>query len=266
MGADLDTELRSEHPTILRGPNKGRIRVVVGFNPNSLGLLDVQQNLALYWVDESHQLPYYERVSPVKAILHWWMGDHSRQFVHSGAVGIATGGVLLAGKGGSGKSTTTLGCLEAGMLYAGDNYCLVSTAPVPYVYGLYNTATLRGVADMERFPGMMPHFSNTDRLDTEKAMIFLYKYCPERLATGFPLKAILVPRITGQPETRLRATTDKVAFAALAPSTLSQLPGASQAAIQRMLDLVRKTPCYELEVGTYLPGIPDTIMLALSGG
>ena len=37
-------------------------------------------------------------------------------------------GVLIAGKSGSGKSTSTLACLTSGLLYAGDDYVLVDIA------------------------------------------------------------------------------------------------------------------------------------------
>jgi hypothetical protein len=49
------------------------------------------------------------------------------------------------------------------------------------------------------------------------------------------------------------------ALKALAPSTLFQLIGASQKDLRAMAELVRKVPCYRLELGTDLAAIPRAI-------
>ena len=41
------------------------------------------------------------------------MSDRNLQYVHAGAVGNKNGGILLVGKGGSGKSSTALACLKS---------------------------------------------------------------------------------------------------------------------------------------------------------
>jgi hypothetical protein len=244
--------------------NSERIRAVFHPGPNILSMLDIQKNIALYRVEDACQLPYYERGSPLRTILHWWINNQTNQFVHAGAVGTTAGGVLLAGKGGSGKSTTTLACLNSKLRYASDDYCLVATAPTPYVYSLYNTAKLRGVADLQRFPHLVPKMSNADRLETEKAMIFLDEHYPDKVIAGFPIQAILLPCVTEQTETTLKKATAGAALAALAPSTLFQLPGAGKMALQTMSKLVRQVPCYTLELGSDLSKIPNVILALLS--
>jgi hypothetical protein len=248
----------------MKGYNSDRIRAVFHPGPNILSMLDVQKNLAVYRVEEASQLPYYERGSPLRSILHGWINDQTNQFVHAGAVGTATGGVLLVGKGGSGKSTTALACLGSKLSYASDDYCLIATAHTPYVYSIYNTAKLRGVADLQRFPHLVPSMSNADRLETEKAMIFLDEHYPDKVIAGFPIQAILLPRVTGQTETTLKKATAGAALAALAPSTLFQLPGAGKMALQTMSKLVRQVPCYTLALGSDLSKIPNVILRLLS--
>jgi len=244
--------------------NSERLRAA--FNPDShvLSLLDTEQNLAVYWLNsKASQLPYYERGAPLRTILHWWINDRTHQFVHAGAVGMATGGVLLAGKGGSGKSTTALACLGSELSYASDDYCLIATEFTPYVYSLYSTAKLRGIEDLQRFPHVASRMSNVDRLETEKAMIFLNEHYPDQVIAGFPIKAILLPRVSKQTETNLKVATAGAALAALAPSTLFQLPGAGRMALQTMSKLVRQVPCYVLEVGSDLSQIPEVILRLL---
>jgi hypothetical protein len=243
-----------------------RVHTAYHLGPNIFSIIDLKQNLAMYWVKDAQMLPYYEIGSPLRTILHWWADRGACQFIHGGAVGLPDGGVLLAGKGGTGKSTTALACLEAGLLYASDDYCLVKTGPQPFVYSVYNTAKLRGDLDLERFPHLAQLVSNKSRLESDKAVFFLQQHFPQLVSRGFPIQAILLPLITHQKETRLRPVTAGAALAALAPSTLFQLPGAGGAAIKTMKKLVQQVPSYILELGTDLAKIPETILGLLSNG
>ncbi len=191
------------------------------------------------------------------------MHHHHRQLTHAAAIGTSKGGVLLIGKGGSGKSTTALSCINSGFFYVSDDYCLLTTDPVPYVYSLYNSAKL-DADNIQKFPNLAPAISNTDHLDSEKALFFLYEYCSEKMATGFPIRAILLPRVSGHPETKLTPASPAESLTALAPSTIFQLPGAGVAAFQIMVRLVQQIPCYTLELGTNLSRIPDVILCLLS--
>ncbi|AFY33791.1 HPr kinase [Calothrix sp. PCC 7507] len=241
-----------------------RIRTNFHIGPNILSVLDRQQNLACYWIEDAQDIPYWEKGSPLQTILNWWTSDRQHQYVHAGAVGTPAGGVLLAGKGGSGKSSTALACIDSPLVYASDDYCLVSTDPKPYVYSLYNTAKLKGQADLERFPNLAPLVNNLDRLGLEKAMLFLHQHHPEKIVRGFPIKAVLIPQVTGKPDTHLRPTTAGAALRALAPSTIFQLAGSGQSAFQLMSSLVKQVPCYALELGTDMAQIPDVILRLLS--
>ena len=81
------------------------------------------------------------------------------------------GGVLLAGKGGSGKSTTALTCLNSELQYVSDDYCVVVAQPSPFAYNLYCTAKVRA-DNTHRVPHLMPTVSNGNRLGDEKALFF----------------------------------------------------------------------------------------------
>src|SRR5579859_3591349 len=68
-----------------------------------LSLLDSRQGLGLVWAANAARLPRYELTFPARSILYWWAQFQGLQMTHAGAVGHAAGGVLLVGKGGSGK-------------------------------------------------------------------------------------------------------------------------------------------------------------------
>ncbi|OGQ81737.1 MAG: hypothetical protein A3F90_13355 [Deltaproteobacteria bacterium RIFCSPLOWO2_12_FULL_60_19] len=241
------------------GYSDRRIETAFHIGADALSILDKERDLAFFWVRDARRLPYYESGAPLRAILHWWMRDHGRQLVHAGAIGTSAGGVLLVGKGGSGKSTTTLACLGSKLLYVSDDYCLLAQEPSPHAYSLYNSAKL-DAGGIRRFPHLAPAISNADRLRSEKALLFLRKLYPENIASGFPVRAILLPSITDNRETAWKPASAAAALKALAPSTLFQLSGAGDAAMAAMAAVVKQVPCYHLELGTDVGKMPDIIL------
>lgn len=225
----------------------------------ALSMLNTSSDLAIYWIRDAAQIPYFETGAPVRAILHWWMRNRGRMVAHAAAVGKPEGGVLLVGKGGSGKSTTALSCLDSELLLAGDDYVLLGEGTAPYVHSLYNTAKL-DPDHTQRFPHLLPAISNRDRLDTQKALIFLKDHYPQKIAASFPVKAILVPRITGDPDTLIEEASVAAGLAALIPSTLFQQPGAGRQDFERLSSYVKSLPSYYLNLGRDIPAIPSAIL------
>jgi hypothetical protein len=240
------------------------LRAAYALGPGILSLLDVGRNLAVYWVADAAQIPYYEASSPLKTILSWWMSEHERQFVHAGAVGTSKGGVLLAGRGGSGKSSTVLACLGSPLKFASDDYALIAADPEPFVYGVYNTAKLGGRRDLDRFPRLTRCVHNPERLGEEKLVLALQEHFADELSTGFPIKALMVPRVAGTVETTVRPMTPAAALTALAATTLFQLAGSGKAALHMMASVVRRVPRYELALGTDVTRIPQVLLDVLA--
>lgn len=224
-------------------------------------MLDRERSEALYWTADWRRIPYWERSFPFRTLFHWWFQERNLQPVHAAAVGLPDGGVLIVGRSGSGKSTSALACLDSELLYAGDDYVLISHSP-PCVYSLYSTAKLNP-DNLERLPQFGESIANPDQLDREKAMIFLHRSAPAKVSPGFPIRALLIPRVTGLRDTSLRCATEAEAFLALAPTTLCHLPGAERPAFEKLKALVRQVPVYWLEAGTELPRIPETILRLL---
>lgn len=242
-------------------------RIRAGFYPETqnLILLDRDRDIAFYCLKDVRKLPYFEPGSPLRLILHWWLNDRSMQMVHAAAVGTPNGGVLLVGKGGSGKSTSALACLDSELFYAGDDYCAIAKDPVPYIHSLYNTAKLKSRSDFQqRFPQLLSKVSNLDRLETEKAILFLKEYYPKKMISGFPLKAILMPRVTGSDRTERHRASAIQTLRAIAPSTLIQLAGTSQSSLTFLSNLVQQVPCYVLELGKNIEKIPHVILELLA--
>jgi hypothetical protein len=247
------------------GFNTDRIRVNYVPGVYILQMLDRQRNLAIYWVMRPEIIPWWEKTFPFRFLLHWWMENRSLQPIHAGAVGTPEAGVLIVGKSGSGKSTTTLACLSSDLAYAGDDYVLAEVAPTPFVYSLYGTAKLEA-DNLHRLPHLRRFVSNADTMEEEKAVFFLNESHPHKLSRGFPIAAILVPRLTGARNTRLSLSKPGAALMAIAGTTLFHLQGARREGFQKIAELVNRVPCYTLELGTDLAQIPPVISDLLMKG
>lgn len=229
---------------------------------NVFTLLDRVNNRALIWADDLTALPEWERSFPFRTLLHQWLEPTPWVLVHSGGVGYASGGMLLTGKGGSGKSTATLACLDGGLGYAGDDFVLIDTQ-TGTVHCLYNVAKLEA-DNLARFPQWKPLVGNRASMPEQKGQLSIHQHRPERLLHQFPLRAIGLPRFCGQVSTSYRSATPAEALLALAPSTMALL-GARPETFQKLSRLVEQYPLYWLETGTDLPQIPATVQALLNG-
>jgi hypothetical protein len=239
----------------------------VAYQPalESLSILDSEAGVAWYWVANAFEQPFWDQACPIRQILFWWLAGRGYLQVHGAAVGTPTGGVLVVGPAGSGKSTVALACLDSELLYAGDDYVAVGVDPFPSVASLYNSAKLEPAHVNELFPHLLPLLANADRLDTEKAVLYVHAHFAGQTTAGFPLSAVVVPTLRPrQRQPRVADASRAAAFAALAPSTIFQLHTAGADELATMSTLVGRLPCYTLELGSDVTAIPATIVDLLS--
>jgi len=223
-------------------------------------VLDAEAGEAWFWTPAFAEMASWDWAAPLRAILHWWLGRHGIVQVHGGAIGMADGGVLVVGRGGSGKSTTTLASLAAGLRYAGDDFVAIATGADPWVHSLYCSGKLES-HHLQRFPRLLTAVANPDHLPEEKVIVFVERAFPGSATDGFPVRAVLVPRIVAdRPETRIVPVPAPVALAALAPSTIFQLHPPQPNALTEMAALVRMVPCLSLQLGSDINRIPDAIV------
>jgi len=236
--------------------------LVRGWPTPTLLAIDLQQGLAFKWSAAGAPIAAGDRCRPFLPIFSWWLTRSTWQLVHASAVGGAAGGVLIAGKGGSGKSTTALACARAGWRYAGDDFVLVDDAAAPRVEPLYSSARLR--------PDMAAHFPELAPLrldpgtahDSEKHDFLLARAVAQPAFAGFAVRAILVPRIVDATATAARPASRAEALRALAPSTLGHIKGDARRNFAKIARLAAAVPCFALELGRDLDAIPAVIAAA----
>lgn len=290
--ADLDIAIWDSHSTgvpMVPPPwatddyrARGEIRGVeadaliqVAYHPGSgiLSLFHKTAQRALLWMATAEQCPSYEQAAPLRTLLHWWSAVRGQQLVHGAAIGTEDGAVLLTGKGGSGKSTTALGALSAGLFYLGDDYVLCSLAADPAcVFSIFNSAKIDHHT-RQLLALSTDHLINRgsflaeaqNALAPEKGVLLVRNYRPELVRVSLPLRAVLVPQIMNRDETEVQPLKPAQAFVALAPTTVFQLPGAQREALAFLRRLVMQLPCYQLQLGHDLRQVPAVISALLSG-
>lgn len=250
--------LRGEVPTY----SNEQILTAIQTDVNAVSVFDRSHGRGFYWIDSPCSLRAYERAAPLKVLLHWWLRDLGLPMIHAGAVGTDAGAVLLVGKSGAGKSTTTLACLEAGLHYLADDRCLLALEPTPQVYCIYNSAKLH-LTQMERFPQLTPAVHNWHETTYDKALVHVHDVAPQQLALHLPIRALLLAKVAGSSQTTLAPVARPHLLRDFVTSSLVYQPGAAHDEVHRMTALVRQLPCYQINLGSDLAGIPPVITQVL---
>jgi len=237
------------------------LRLVVFPGLGSFSLVDLEANRGWYSAAEAARVTYWESAAPLRNLLHAWLARRGAFVLHGAAIGTEKGAVLLVGRGGSGKSTTSLLGLTAGMKYLGDDCCLCEMPNgQPVVHALYSSAKVCNDA-LPRLNGFNARLGNPHRLEGEKAVFFLNATHDAQLPKRLPLRAILLPHIAVDRPVNLERVSPGMALAALSPSTMMQLADADQHDLAFHAALVKSVPAFRLT----LNGDHAAILEAMKG-
>jgi len=237
---------RGELPAVTAGGVTAAYHDHAGY----LGIFDARRRKALVWVRDAAGIPRYERAAPLRGPLSWVLSEDGSQLAHAAAVATDAGAALLAGPGGSGKSTTAAACLAGGLHYLGDDYVVVrqpGDGP-PSVHTLYATAKLTE-RSFELLPALRRFADGPGTADEKAVLQLAASPLAERVALHASLVAIVLPRVGEGPDSTWAATSPSAALTALAPTTMFQLPGAGRASLSRLAALARSLPAYDLALG-----------------
>lgn len=231
----------------------------------TLNLYDEKNNTAYFWINNALDLPFWIIASPLRSIFNWFFSKNNIHLIHGAVVGLNGKSVLLTAKGGSGKSTTALACLFAGMDYLGDDYITLESGDIIMSHSLFNSVKV--------FPQSLNKFSllkekvwNKDNIDTKegKAIVFLSELFPNQIIRTASLHAILIPVIKNTQKTKIVKASKLQTMLAMIPTTLFQLSLTKSNKIAELKSIIEKTPCYFLELGYNLDEIPEVIKSFLS--
>lgn len=219
------------------------------------GVMSSTRRRAVWYVPDPGRVPPGESSGPYRTLLQWWLSGSGVQIVHAGAVGHEGAAVLLAARGGSGKSTTSILATRAGLRFLGDDSVACTSGPRPEVHSLYTTATL--TSQSLSLLGL----SGRGAPLQEKTILDMAAHT----ARSMVLEAIVVPEISGRATTTLEPLTAPAVVRALAPSSLLNVPGTGSEELGRLIELARRVRGYRLLLGTDLDRIACVLSDLVTG-
>jgi hypothetical protein len=208
-----------------------------------------------YVLGDSGGMWRHEHALPMRSLLSWIGKDLGMQFLHAGSVGTPKGGILLIGRGGSGKSNTALSALASPLGLLSDDFCTVTFEPEPTAHAIYATGSTRR-SDWSRNPVLrsLPVLHEPANEDG-KLVYDLFQQHHNRLLRSFKIRAVAQIRLGGS-TFRLNRIGGGAIVREVVPDTQMMLPYAEQEILTCVTRLVRTLPCYELTLGPDPAAIP----------
>ena len=195
------------------------------------------------------QVPYWV----ASKLVSQWAGTAGLLSVHGGAVGVGGRGVLLAARGGGGKSTLAAACLLSGMDYVADDYVLVSAEGPPRAMPMFSTLKMN--PDMKERLGLDLPVIWEDAARGGKQLLDASSFpicrdmavCAVVFLSRWDREGAEISPVSGNPAVRLAQSALQVEGA--------YDPAAAKAVVQRLSGL----PAYEMRFGGNLRQNADTL-------
>ncbi len=237
------------------GLHDGRFVGSYSVDQGVLALYDREQREAVYWARDAAPLAADQEAAPLRNLLRWIGIDLEVHMIHAAAVGTDAGGVLILGAKGAGKSTASLACLQAGLRYVGDDFCLlVGDDPWQAVPLTHTARAEEGTLDL--LPGLRTRITNPDRPPGHKSELEV----GDRLSSSLPVHALLAPvrrADSGAPQPVDRARFVHTVLA----GTVGVFPGLAGESLALLRRLTADLPCYVLPTG---PDVADAMPAAIA--
>lgn len=221
---------------------------------NAYLVFDYEERRAVCWFLDIEEIPWYEKVMILKYLAPRLFRDEKALMLHAAAVGIEGEGVLLVGKSGVGKSTTSLNCLLSEFEFVADDYCLYKDGDV---FSVSKYAKLLLGENLGFVEQDLEYFRGAD-----KAVLNLFSRFKDKLVSHLRVKAILLPSISNK--SGIEVCTKAEALKALAPSSLGQIAGTSAREMRIISELVREVSVYNLFLGRNVKANVDAVREVLS--
>lgn len=247
------------------GFNSERYRTAFHWSDHSVNLFDRETQTGIYWVNDIDKIPYWSAASPVRSLFHWLMAENGKQLIHAAAIGTPEAAIVITGKGGVGKSTTSLSCLAAGLQYIGDDYIIIGNDPEPMAYSLYSTAKVNA-DQVNKFPMFAGCMKNKDTFENEKAAYYLVPEHQDQISLQLPVKLLVSPRVVDSEHTSLAPIDKDYLLAAATFTTMSQLPYADQNTHDYIHEFIQRLPIGRLQLGRDLEEVASKVHNLVTSG
>ncbi len=210
-------------------------------------ILDRAAGRALLWIARAQDLPFWEQAAPFRQILQWSFVGTGMSMLHGGVVTLPDHGVLLAGRGGSGKSTTVAACFQAGLGVCGDDLVVAERTGSGWsAHAVYDAIKL---LPNDALPAPAVLQQAPWRPCGDKRLVRYSDARPEGFVRTTRLHALVHCVLAGGARSRLVPATPSQLLMAIGPSTVFLLRGRESHLLAEIGSLVRTLPCLRLELG-----------------
>ena len=225
----------------------GRVSAFYDHDRQFWMILDKDSGRALLWIAQAESLPFWEEAAPFKQILQWFFVGTRMSMLHGGVISNSRCGALLAGAGGSGKSTTVAACFQAGLGVCGDDLMVVERSNMGWsAHAVYDAVKL---SPNDAIPTPPILEAAPWRACGEKRLV---RYT-DASANGFfrttRLNALIHCMVTGRAASRLASISPSEMLRAIGPPTVFLLRGREAHILKEVNELIRALPCFRLELG-----------------
>ena len=231
---------------------------------SALTVFDTKRGAAAYINRKNTALPGYEIAGPLRHLIHRFAIDRGMALVHAGAAARSGRAALVTGAKGTGKSTTILSCLAAGLDYLGDDRCLLAGGSEPRVYSIYSSAKIFA-DELDRHPiaGLREAALPPGPTDNDKSLIYVDRIAPSSMVRSANLHCIISPVPTGEPKSRLVRRPGSEALRLLIAEIVGRSPVTAARSLSLLKQICAAVPFYRLEAGRHLPEVAETIARSL---
>jgi hypothetical protein len=225
-------------------------QLCVRYNPSTSTWSAVffPQRAVVIWTADARQLPDWDDSAPFRDMFHWMLLHTEFFLAHAATVGVDGKGILLTGRGGSGKSTTAAAAALGGMVTTGDDFVLIDPQST-CAHALYDCVKL----DQQSagwLPQLSAHAVNAGRDPGVKYRIHLAENFRSAFTDYLPINAVLLPRIEGSAKTEITPATIGEAMRALVPSTICLIRGGESETIRKATSFLRQIRAYNCLLGS----------------
>jgi hypothetical protein len=223
------------------------LRAAYPFADGVWRLFDIRSRVGLQWCSTTGDLPPWDGSAPLRQHLHWTLEQAGMRLAHAATLGLKDRGIVLFGRGGAGKSGTTLAGLAAGLCTVGDDYIALANEPVPLARPLFRTVK-QDREGLARVPGLASRTMRNDvnwrgKVEFDPTGIFA-----GALVDRLPIKAVVLPSIAHVAKPALIPTRPQAAMLALMTSNLHQFAGEPDGGMHFFAAFLKDLPCFRLDL------------------